>query len=93
MRSDLLAILDRLTAQYYPGASVVPAMETGASDGLFLRNAGIPTYNTGAIAVDANDDRAHGRDERVLEKSFYDATQFLYDLVKSLTGGGGTIRS
>lgn len=93
VRSDLLGILDRLTAQYYPGAAVVPAMETGASDGLFLRNAGIPTYNTGAIAGDPKDDRAHGRDERVLQKSFYDATQFWYDLVKTVTGGGGTVRS
>ncbi|MFN8570575.1 MAG: M20/M25/M40 family metallo-hydrolase [Gemmatimonadaceae bacterium] len=93
IRADLLGILDRLTARYYAGATVVPAMETGASDGLFLRNAGIPTYNTGAIAGDPDDDRAHGRDERVLEKSFYDATQFWYDLVKSITTPGVTTKS
>lgn len=93
VRSDLLGVLDRLTAQYFPGAAVIPSMETGASDGLFLRNAGIPTYNTGALAGDPSDDRAHGRDERVLQKSFYDATQFWYDLVKTVTRGGGTTRS
>lgn len=93
VRRDLFDALDSLTAKHYPGAIVIPAMETGATDGLFLRNAGIPTYNTGAIAADPADDRAHGRDERVLQKSYYDATQFWYDLVRTLTSVGRMTRS
>jgi acetylornithine deacetylase/succinyl-diaminopimelate desuccinylase-like protein len=86
LRPDVLSVLDRLTAKHFPGATVVPAMEIGASDGLFFRNAGIPVYNVSALANDFNDDRAHGRDERVLQKSFYDSIAFWDEMVRALAG-------
>jgi len=60
-------------------------MATGASDGLYLRNAGIPTYGVSGIFSEIGESRAHGKDERVGAKQFYDAAQFLYVLVKRLT--------
>jgi acetylornithine deacetylase/succinyl-diaminopimelate desuccinylase-like protein len=59
-------------------------MGTGATDGKYLRIAGIPTYGVSGIFTDENDVRAHGRDERILVKSFYDALDFMYKLMRAL---------
>jgi acetylornithine deacetylase/succinyl-diaminopimelate desuccinylase-like protein len=59
-------------------------MSTGATDGLYLRNAGIPTYGASGLFVDEEDIRAHGRDERLLVKSFYEAVDFMYALATRL---------
>ncbi len=62
-------------------------MSAGATDGSYLRNAGIPTYGHSGMANDINDVRAHGKDERVPVKSFYRGEEYLYRLVKMLSGG------
>lgn len=64
--------------------AVVPYMETGATDGLYLRNAGVPVYAFSGIFIATNDVRAHGRDERILISSFDDALDFTYDLLKRI---------
>jgi len=72
---------------------VIPQMSTGATDGRFLRAAGIPTYGVSGIFSDPTDARAHGRDERLLVKSFYDGQEFLGRLVHALAGGKGGPRA
>ncbi len=62
-------------------------MAAGASDSIFTRNAGIPSYGVGGGWDDADDDRAHGRDERMSQQSFYEEVEFTYRLMKALTGG------
>jgi acetylornithine deacetylase/succinyl-diaminopimelate desuccinylase-like protein len=84
LRPDLMAAVKAHTDELWPGAVVLPVMSTGATDGVYLRNAGIPTYGVEAVFSDPNDVRAHGRDERVGIKAFYDAREFLYRLVKTL---------
>ena len=76
--------IEEITGQFWPGVPVLPLMATGASDGLYLRNAGIPTYGVSGIFGDIDDNRSHGRDERVGVQQFYDGAQFLYALVKRL---------
>ena len=66
---------------------VIPVMSTGATDGRWLRAAGIPTYGVSGLFGDPGDSRAHGRDERMLVKSFYDGQEFLGRLVHRLAGG------
>ena len=88
LRPDLMAAVTRHTDELWPGAVVLPVMSTGATDGLYLRNAGIPTYGVEAVFSDPNDVRAHGRDERIGIKAFYDAREFLYRLVKTLGSQG-----
>jgi acetylornithine deacetylase/succinyl-diaminopimelate desuccinylase-like protein len=60
-------------------------METGATDGRSLRAAGIPTYGISGVFLDQDDDRAHGRDERVGVRDFYDAVPFNYQLIRTLS--------
>jgi acetylornithine deacetylase/succinyl-diaminopimelate desuccinylase-like protein len=73
-----------VTNEFWPGTPVLPLMSAGASDGLYLRNAGIPTYGVSGLFGELSDARAHGKDERVRIDSFYDSAQFLYVLVKRL---------
>jgi acetylornithine deacetylase/succinyl-diaminopimelate desuccinylase-like protein len=65
----------------------VPTMAVGASDGRDLRAAGIPTYGVQGFFMDRDDVRAHGRDERMAVRSFYEGQTFLYELVKALASG------
>jgi acetylornithine deacetylase/succinyl-diaminopimelate desuccinylase-like protein len=58
----------------------------GATDGSYWRNAGVPTYGHSGLAGDVDDVRVHGRDERVLVKSFFDGQEYLYRLVKIVVG-------
>ena len=66
----------------WPGVPVVPTMSTGATDGSYLRASGIPTYGVCGIFADMTDVRAHGKDERIGVKAFYEGQEFLYLLVK-----------
>jgi acetylornithine deacetylase/succinyl-diaminopimelate desuccinylase-like protein len=84
MNATLLSAVTAATAKHWPGLPVIPEMATGASDGVYLNVAGIPAYGVSGIFVDEDDVRAHGRDERVLVKSFYDALDFIYDVATTL---------
>lgn len=86
LRPELMSLLDQLAGRYFPGAPVIPVMAVGATDGLFLRNAGIPVYDPGALAEVDGEANAHGLNEKVREKSVYDAVAFWYDMVKGLAG-------
>ncbi len=78
--------LERVTKMLNPGVPVVPVMETGATDGAYLRPAGIPTYGVSGIYLDHDDIRAHGRDERIMVKEFYDGLEHIYQLVRAIGG-------
>jgi acetylornithine deacetylase/succinyl-diaminopimelate desuccinylase-like protein len=82
---DLFKKIEVVTQQLFPDVPVVPVMSTGATDGRYLRTANIPTYGVSGIFGDVNDPRAHGKDERIKVKSFYDGQEFLYRLVKELS--------
>jgi len=85
LRPDVIGALEKVTDEMWPGVPVIPVMSTGATDGLYLRNAGIPTYGISGFFEDLNDMRAHGRDERLGVKQFYEGREFLYRLVKALS--------
>jgi acetylornithine deacetylase/succinyl-diaminopimelate desuccinylase-like protein len=59
-------------------------MASGATDGSYLRNAGIPTYGNTGLASNVDDVRSHGQDERVAKTSFFQGQEYLYRLVKRL---------
>jgi acetylornithine deacetylase/succinyl-diaminopimelate desuccinylase-like protein len=84
---EVFNAVERLTRQMFGSIPVIPTMSTGATDSKYFRAIGIPAYGVSGIFGDPNDGRAHGRDERIAIKSFYDGQEFLYRLVKELTGG------
>jgi acetylornithine deacetylase/succinyl-diaminopimelate desuccinylase-like protein len=85
LRPDVMKAFDRITDTMWPGVVTVPTMAVGGSDGRYLRIAGIPTYGVQGFFQDRDDVRAHGRDERMLVRSFYEGQTFLYELVKALS--------
>jgi acetylornithine deacetylase/succinyl-diaminopimelate desuccinylase-like protein len=87
MREDVMTAVRSLTSGMWPGVTAVPMMVMGATDGMYLRAVGIPTYGVQGFFYDRDDIRFHGRDERLKVQSFYEGQAFLYELVKRLTAG------
>jgi acetylornithine deacetylase/succinyl-diaminopimelate desuccinylase-like protein len=75
---ELWSAIEKTAAEFWPGAPVFSVMMPGASDGRFLRSAGIPTYGHTGLA--SGEWQAHGKDERVAVKSFFDSAEYLYRL-------------
>ena len=80
-----MGAIETVTDELWPGVPVIPTMSTGATDGLFLRNAGIPVYGVSGLFSDFTDNRAHGQNERILIKSYFEGQEFLYRLMKKLS--------
>ncbi|MGO9258255.1 MAG: M20/M25/M40 family metallo-hydrolase [Bryobacteraceae bacterium] len=85
--ADVLRPLERVAAEMWPGAPVIPEMETGASDSVHTMAAGIPSYGVNGIGIDQDDIRAHGKDERVRVASYFEGVDFYYRFLKAMTGG------
>ncbi len=82
-------VFDPLTAlvdAIWPGTPVTAVMENGASDSIYFAQAGIPSYGFSAVALERNDVRAHGQDERLPVDSYAKSLDFFYAFVKSLGG-------
>jgi acetylornithine deacetylase/succinyl-diaminopimelate desuccinylase-like protein len=84
-RQDVYGALRRVTQEMWPGLPVIPTMSTGASDSIITMGAGIPSYGISGMGVDFDDDRAHGRDERIRTNAFYQGVEFRYLYMKALT--------
>ena len=82
---EVLGAIEATTEAMWPGVPVIPTMSTGATDGLYLRIAGIPVYGVSGLFGEIDDVRAHGQNERILIESFFDGQEFLYQLTKSLS--------
>lgn len=82
----IIAPLERVAARFWPGVVVVPYMTTGATDGAYVRNAGIPVYGVAGVFTDPNESRAHGRDERVEIRRFYEGLEYGRQLVEEFAG-------
>jgi len=86
-RADVVKAVTSVADSLWPGAPVVVDMETGASDSKYTNAAGMPSFGIGEIAVDHDDIRAHGKDERVRVSSFYECVEFMYRFVKAVASG------
>lgn len=82
---ELLGIMENITESMWPGVPVIPTMSTGATDGMYLRNAGIPVYGISGLFNDIDDNRAHGQNERIEIKTYFEGQEFLYRLTRALT--------
>lgn len=87
---EVLAATTELTRKMWGNIPVIPAMSTGATDGRLLRAAGIPTFGVSGIFSAPGENNAHGRDEKLRVKSFYEGLDFLDQLVRRLGGTPAT---
>lgn len=86
LRKDVVDVVESQAKKSWPGAVTIPVMENGATDGLYLRILGVPVFGISGPLYDTNDDRAHGRDERLGVKHFGQAVDFWYRTLKELMG-------
>ena len=83
---ELLSAVTSLTHQMWGDIPVIPTMSTGATDGKYMRAVGIPTFGVSGLFSEPGETNAHGRDEKLRVKSFYDGLTFLDQLVRRLSG-------
>jgi len=84
---EVMAPIEKLTADMYPGVAVVPTISSGATDGRFLTPAGIPTYGVSGMLSDGATSNAHGLNERIRVQTLMEGREFLYRLAKLYAGG------
>ncbi|MGQ0649710.1 MAG: M20/M25/M40 family metallo-hydrolase [Gemmatimonadaceae bacterium] len=82
LTKELMAEIERITKEMWPGIPVIPTMSTGATDGVYLRSAGIPVY--GVSGMFYPETFSHGMNERIPVKAFYEGLEFMYRLVKGV---------
>ena len=82
---EMLGAIETITESMWPGVPVIPMMSTGATDGLYLRNVGIPVYGVSGLFNDIDDVRAHGQNERIRIESYFEGQEFLYQLTQTLS--------
>jgi acetylornithine deacetylase/succinyl-diaminopimelate desuccinylase-like protein len=86
MTPALIGPMEALVAKHWPGVPVIPVMSTGATDGVYLAAVGIPTYGVPGEWGDPDGNGAHGLNERLEVRSLMEGRDYLYELVKLLSG-------
>jgi len=86
LRDDVTTPVTAAARAVFGDVPIIPELSTGATDGAYLRRAGIPVYGVGALAERIDDNRAHGQDERISIRAFHDALDFYYRLTMLITG-------
>jgi acetylornithine deacetylase/succinyl-diaminopimelate desuccinylase-like protein len=82
---SLMAATTELTTKMWGTIPVIPTMSTGATDSHWLREAGIPSYGVSGLFSLPGETNAHGRDEKLRVKSFYEGLEFLDGLVRRVS--------
>jgi acetylornithine deacetylase/succinyl-diaminopimelate desuccinylase-like protein len=84
LRDDLLPAIERVASAFWKDTTVIPSMSAGATDGLYLRNIGVPVFGPSGIEIQPEDERAHGQNERVPVRSVYESREFWNQMVRTL---------
>ena len=86
MRPDVMKAITRSVHAKHPGVPVVPYLESGGTDGMIYRRAGIPTYASSGLFSKASEMYAHGLNERLPVSAFYEGLEHIYELAVELGG-------
>jgi len=85
-REDVMAAIARSIHRRHPGIPITPYLESGGTDGVVYRSAGIPTFASSGIFIREDEMFAHGLNERIPVASFYAAIDHIHDLAIDLSG-------
>ena len=85
IKPEVMQALHQVAGKMWPGVPIVSTMADGASDGIYTNAGGMPTYGVSGIALESDDVRAHGKDERLPVASYDRGVDFYYDFLKTLT--------
>ena len=84
LRADVVKSVEKVAGEMWPGTPVIPTMGVGATDAVYVSGLGIATYLVSGQAIESDDDRTHGQDERVGIEPFYRSVDFFYRFLKTL---------
>ena len=87
-RADVIAAVGKAIHARYPGLPMITFMSSGGTDAMHFRRAGVPTWGVGSVFMDPNEMYAHGLNERVPIKAFYDALDHWSIILRELAGDG-----
>jgi acetylornithine deacetylase/succinyl-diaminopimelate desuccinylase-like protein len=85
VNQEIMGKVEQVTKKLWPGIPVLPVMGVGASDGKYLRAAGMPTYGISGVFLDVDDFRMHARDERIRVEDFYEGLEYNYEIIKAFS--------
>lgn len=85
MSTRLLKVFESVGSSFWPGVVVIPEMGAGATDGAYVRNAGIPVYGVSGLFSVPGAGRSHGRDERIEIRRLFDAVDYAKAVIESLS--------
>ena len=86
LRPDIERAITQSIHRRYPKVAISPYLESGGTDGMVYRAVGIPTWASSGVFINPTEMFAHGLDERIPVKSFYDGIEHIYDLARRLGG-------
>jgi acetylornithine deacetylase/succinyl-diaminopimelate desuccinylase-like protein len=84
---EVIAPIEALSRDMFPGVAVIPTISSGATDGRFFTPAGIPTYGVSGMLSDGATSNAHGLNERIRVQTLIEGREFLYRLTRMYAGG------
>ena len=87
LTKEISQTVEEVSRKLWPGLPVLPVLGVGASDGKYLRSAGMPTYGISGVFLDVDDFRMHGKDERIQVKDLYDGLEYQYELIRAFSSG------
>jgi acetylornithine deacetylase/succinyl-diaminopimelate desuccinylase-like protein len=85
LRPDFVAAVKQAMAKTYPGVPVFPSMASGASDSMWFRHQGVPSYGASPIFIKESEDFAHGLNERVPVSNIAPGIDYYLSLLPALT--------
>ena len=85
MRPDYLAAVDKAMALAWPKVPVIPAQSSGASDSMWYRAKGVPSYGISPIFIKDSDDFSHGLNERVELRNIRPGLVYYFSLLPALS--------
>jgi len=86
LRDDVMGAIDKAVKVRYPDVNIIGFMESGGTDGMHFRTAGIPTWAISSVFMDPDEMFAHGLNERLPIKAFYDGLDHWTIILKELAG-------
>ncbi len=87
LRADVMAAVTAAVHASYPErARFRRACRPGATDGVYFRAAGIPTYGAGGMFMKLSDEFSHGLNERIPVDGFYNGLTHWRVLITNLAG-------
>ncbi|MGV3512795.1 MAG: M20/M25/M40 family metallo-hydrolase [Novosphingobium sp.] len=85
LRPDLMAAVTKAMGKAYPGVPLIPSQSSGASDSMWFRAVGVPSYGLSPTFAKDSESFAHGLNERTRLSNIRPGITYYLTLITDLT--------